>query len=54
MRNFTVAALVAVVALAADKPLRRVSKDMPCRQAPEVRPEPLIKSPLIPTNSLPD
>jgi len=52
MRAFAIA-LIATVSLA-DKPLRRVSKDMPCRQTPEVKPEPLIKNPLIPTNELPE
>lgn len=46
MRSFAAVCLLSAVAYAEANPFRRVSKDMPCRVAPAVRPEPLIKKPL--------
>ena len=45
MKSFAVC-LIATIALAESNPFRRVSKDMPCRITPDVKPTPLIKNPL--------
>ena len=46
MRSFAAVCLISAVAYAETNPFRRVSKERPCRVAPTVRPEPLIKKPL--------
>ena len=47
MRSFAAVCLISAVAHAETNPFRRVSKERPCRVAPTVRPEPLIKKPLV-------
>ena len=45
MKSFAVC-LLATTVVGEKNPWRRVSKEMPCRTTPDVRPEPLIKNPL--------
>ena len=54
--TFAVLALVAGLASALPDEIRprRVSKDMPCRVTPDVKPELLVKAPLKPVSNLPD
>ena len=50
MKTFAVSALLGVTAFAA---LRRVNPDQPCRVRNPNRAEPLIKTPLVPLETLP-
>ena len=56
MKSFAVFCLLAYSVVGEANPFRRVSKDMPCRVTPKVKPEPLIKNPLkwLPKEELPD